>query len=86
MRAGCRFTPSRALPIDLSMHAATPGQVFKVVWTGCVSLGSVLCLAMAVAGQFMYGLSALGVIAVVWAPALALAGTGLHWSLRRLAR
>jgi hypothetical protein len=68
------------------MYAATPGQVFKVVWTGCVSLGSAVCLAMAFAGQFMYGLSALGVIAVVWAPALALAGTGLHWTLRRLAR
>ena len=86
MRTGSRFTPSQALPIDPCMHPATPGQVFKVVWTGCVSLGSVLCLAMAVAGQFMYGLSALGVIAVVWAPALALAGTGLHLTLRRLAR
>jgi hypothetical protein len=66
------------------MHAATPGRVFKAVWTGCVSLGAVLCLAMAVAGQFMDGLSALGVVAVVWAPAFALAGVGLHWVLGRL--
>lgn len=71
---------------DPSMHAATPGQVFKTVWTGCVSLGAVLCLAMAVAGQFMDGLSALGVIAVVWAPALAVVGVGLHGILARLAR
>ncbi|HET7172622.1 MAG TPA: hypothetical protein VFI18_13365 [Gaiellales bacterium] len=67
------------------MHA-TPAQVFKTVWTGCVSLGAALCLAMAVAGRFMDGLSALGIIAVVWAPALAVAGVGLHRVVARLAR
>jgi hypothetical protein len=62
-----------------------PAVAFKAVWRGSVVLGTLLCLALMVTGDALYGLSALGAIAAVWGPMLALTGAGVCWGVRRLA-